>query len=149
MPDMSEFAVHTGENGPMSQPSPSFKVNSSASNSLDHKASSVGALSPKGGSSTAVVSPKGSRAPSPVKVVPPKFRFVCSFHVGLVAYLCGVCSMKSEECGTEEYGQKSDKVYQFLSQVFTRLDEDNQGCFPVAQFWSIMKQLPLADLGMI
>ena len=58
-----------------------------------------------------------------------------------------VVSMKSEESGTDEYNLKSDKVYNFLSQVFTRNDVDNQGCFPVTEFWAIMKALPLYELG--
>lgn len=61
--------------------------------------------------------------------------------------LLSLCSMKSEQSGTEEYGLKSDKVYNFLSMVFTRHDVDNQGCFPVEKFWEIMKQLPLSELG--
>ena len=57
-------------------------------------------------------------------------------------------SVKSEEAGSDGYNLKSDKVYNFLSLFFTHRDTEGVGYFTVDEFWTVMKALPLWELGL-
>eukprot|EP00981_Chlorochromonas_danica_P000713 scaffold156_cov173-Ochromonas_danica.AAC.1 len=49
---------------------------------------------------------------------------------------------------SEEYKQKSNKVYQYLIDVLEEVDQQGDGNLPQDLFWSVIQSLPLTELGL-